>query len=104
MKEPGRKIASLRILPPGFSLYMPDMACAPLPRPYLHVILYPDSFFWGGYHALTLLCDKSISPAILCIYRHGGNVIIPLQGVGEGFEVFAGSIPPHSFLCLGSSI
>lgn len=68
MKEPGRKITSLRILPPGFSLYMPDMAGAPLPRPYLHVILYPDSFFGGGgCHALTLLCDKSISPAILYI-------------------------------------
>ena len=63
MKEPGRKITSLRILPPGFSLYMPDMAGAPLPIFMLFCIL---TDFWG-YHALTLLCDKSISPAILYI-------------------------------------
>ena len=45
------------------------MAGAPLPRPYLHVILYPDDFFGGaGYHALTVLLGKSVSTTPYHVY------------------------------------
>ena len=48
---------------------MPDMAGAPLPRPCLHVILYPDSFFLVGVgHALTVLLGKSVSTTPYHVY------------------------------------
>ena len=77
MKEPGRKITSLRILPPG-SFFICLIWLVPLSLvPVYMLFCIQIAFFGGGYHALTLLCDKSVFPAILCIYRHGGNVIIP---------------------------
>ena len=77
MKEPGRKIASLRILPPG-SFFICLIWLVPLSLFPVYMLFCIQIAFWGGNIMLSLCyVTRASPPAILCIYRHGGKVIIP---------------------------
>ena len=78
MKEPGRKITSLRILPPG-SFFICLIWLVPLSLvPIFMLFCIQIAFFGGGISCPhCVIRQERLYHPILCIYRHGGNVIIP---------------------------
>ena len=77
MKEPGRKITSLRILPPGsFFICLIWLVLLSLVPVYM-LFCIQIAFFWGGIILSLCYVTTASPPAILCIYRHGRNVIVP---------------------------
>lgn len=67
MKEPGRKITSLRILPPG-SFFICLIWLVPLSLVPVYMLFCIKIAFLGGYHALTVLLCKSVSTTPYHVY------------------------------------